>query len=128
MQNPRFRTPVRRSPQHSRSSCRCVLPDRAWSSSRPHVPPTLSVGNVTELCLAVKDLLEFKLTMRHTLGSYLDAANFPVGNPTADLTGRRLGSGTSTRKRTRTGRASVGSWPARAMWAPSRSAGRPQRP
>ncbi|KPB39390.1 Prophage PssSM-02, minor tail protein L [Pseudomonas savastanoi pv. phaseolicola] len=36
------------------------------------VRPTLSVGNVngriTALCLAFEDLLEFKLTMRHTLG------------------------------------------------------------
>ena len=54
------------------------------------VRPTLSVGNVngriTALCLAFEDLLEFKLTMRHTLGTYLDAANFPAGNPTADPT------------------------------------------
>lgn len=52
------------------------------------VRPTLSVGNVngriTALCLAFEDLLKFKLTLRHTLGTYLDAANFPAGNPTAD--------------------------------------------
>ncbi|SER18211.1 lambda-like phage minor tail protein L [Pseudomonas sp. NFACC02] len=51
------------------------------------VRPTLSVGNVngriTALCLALEDLLEFKLTMRHTLGTYLDAENFPDGNPDA---------------------------------------------
>jgi lambda family phage minor tail protein L len=54
------------------------------------VRPTLSVGNVsgriTALCLAFEDLLEFNLTMRHTLGTYLDAANFPAGNPNADPT------------------------------------------
>ncbi|HEX8591756.1 MAG TPA: phage minor tail protein L [Pseudomonas sp.] len=54
------------------------------------VRPTLSVGNVsgriTALCLAFEDLLDFKLTMRHTLGRYLDAANFPDGNPEADPT------------------------------------------
>lgn len=54
------------------------------------VRPTLSIGNVngriTALCLAFDDLLEFKLTMRHTLGTYLDAQNFPAGNPTADPT------------------------------------------
>jgi lambda family phage minor tail protein L len=54
------------------------------------VRPSLSVGNVngriTALCLAFDDLLEFKLTMRHTLGTYLDAQNFPAGNSTADPT------------------------------------------
>lgn len=54
------------------------------------VRPTLSVGNVngriTALCLAFEDLLEFKVTMRHTLGKYLDAANFPTGNAGADPT------------------------------------------
>lgn len=52
------------------------------------VRPTITVGNVngriTALCLAFDDLLEFKLTIRHTLGQYLDAANFPGGNPEAD--------------------------------------------
>lgn len=50
----------------------------------------LSVGNVngriTALCLAFDDLLEFKLTMRHTLGTYLDAENFANGNQQADPT------------------------------------------
>lgn len=54
------------------------------------VRPTLAVGNVngriTALCLAFADLLEFKMTMHHTLGRYLDAANFPGGNPEADAT------------------------------------------
>jgi lambda family phage minor tail protein L len=54
------------------------------------VRPTLSVGNVngriTALCLAFDDLLEFKLTMQHTLGRYLDAQNFPEGNAEADPT------------------------------------------
>ena len=54
------------------------------------VRPTLSVGNVngriTALCLAFEDLLEFKLTMRHTLGTYLDGENFPGGNADADPT------------------------------------------
>ncbi|SEJ49425.1 phage minor tail protein L [Pseudomonas sp. NFR16] len=52
------------------------------------VRPTLSVGNVsgriTALCLAFQDLLDFKLTMRTTLAQYIDAANFPTGNPNAD--------------------------------------------
>lgn len=54
------------------------------------VRPTLTVGNVegriTALCLAFDDLLEFKLTLRHTLARYLDANNFPDGNPEADPT------------------------------------------
>ncbi|MGH8379246.1 phage minor tail protein L [Pseudomonas sp.] len=52
------------------------------------VRPTLSVGNVngriTALCLAFDNLLEFKLTIRQTLGRYLDAENFPSGSPDAD--------------------------------------------
>lgn len=54
------------------------------------VRPRFSAGNVngriTALCLAFEDLLEFKMTMRHTLGQYLDAENFPNGNPDADPT------------------------------------------
>ncbi|UVL59194.1 phage minor tail protein L [Pseudomonas sp. B21-032] len=54
------------------------------------VRPVLSVGNVngriTALCLAFENLVEFKLTIRQTLGRYLDAANFPGGNPEADPT------------------------------------------
>ncbi len=52
------------------------------------VRPTLTVGNVngriTALCLAFDSLLEFQLTMHLTLAQYLDAANFPEGNPEAD--------------------------------------------
>jgi lambda family phage minor tail protein L len=52
------------------------------------VRPKLSVGNVngriTALCLAFDDLLEFKLTLRHTLGRYLDARNFSAGNDEAN--------------------------------------------
>uniref|UniRef100_UPI0009EA6467 phage minor tail protein L n=1 Tax=Pseudomonas sp. NBRC 111131 TaxID=1661046 RepID=UPI0009EA6467 len=54
------------------------------------VRPTLTVGNVngriTALCLAFDNLLEFKLTIRHTMARYLDAVNFPSGNPDADPT------------------------------------------
>jgi lambda family phage minor tail protein L len=54
------------------------------------VRPSLSVGNVngriTALCLAFDDLLQFKLTMRHTLARYIDAQNFPDGNAEADPT------------------------------------------
>jgi lambda family phage minor tail protein L len=54
------------------------------------VRPTLSVGNVngriTALCLAFEDLADFTLTMHFTTGKYLDAANFPGGNASADPT------------------------------------------
>jgi lambda family phage minor tail protein L len=50
--------------------------------------PTLLVGNVTgfisALCLGFEDLIGAKLTRRRTLGRYLDAKNFPDGNPEAD--------------------------------------------
>ncbi len=56
--------------------------------------PTFAAGNingrVTALCLAFEDLLKFKLTVRETLAKYLDAANFPEGNPTADPTQEAL--------------------------------------
>lgn len=56
--------------------------------------PVFSAGNVngrvTALCLAFEDLVKFKLTIRETLAQYLDAANFPEGNPTADPTQEAL--------------------------------------
>lgn len=56
----------------------------------PDQPPTpkLQVSNInlsiTALCLAYDDLVGAKVTRRRTLGKYLDAINFPDGNPTAD--------------------------------------------
>lgn len=56
--------------------------------------PVFSAGNVngriTALCLAFEDLLKFQLTVRETLAQYLDAVNFPEGNPTADPTQEAL--------------------------------------
>jgi lambda family phage minor tail protein L len=50
--------------------------------------PTLTVANVggaiTALCLAFDDLVGTKVTRRRTFGRFLDAANFPGGNPEAD--------------------------------------------
>lgn len=50
--------------------------------------PSFTAGNVngriTALCLAFEDLLQFRLTIRTTLAKYLDASNFPGGNPDAD--------------------------------------------
>jgi lambda family phage minor tail protein L len=59
--------------------------------------PTLSVGNIGQdangnplpgvisaLCIALDDLVGARVMRRRTLGKYLDAANFPDGNPSAD--------------------------------------------
>ncbi|MFW8567077.1 phage minor tail protein L [Orrella sp. 11846] len=59
--------------------------------------PELTVGNigvddegepitgvVTALCLALDDLIGAKVTRKRTFAKYLDAANFPDGNPSAD--------------------------------------------
>jgi lambda family phage minor tail protein L len=50
--------------------------------------PTLTASNVnglmTALCLAYQDMVGAKLIRLRTLGKYLDAVNFPGGNPTAD--------------------------------------------
>lgn len=50
--------------------------------------PTLSAGNIgqalTALCLQFDDLVGAVLTIKSTLSKYLDATNFPGGNPTAD--------------------------------------------
>ncbi|MFY2035859.1 phage minor tail protein L [Achromobacter xylosoxidans] len=59
--------------------------------------PTLSVGNIgadaegkpiagviSSLCIALDDLVGAWVRVRRTLGSYLDAQNFPEGNPTAN--------------------------------------------
>lgn len=50
--------------------------------------PRLAVGNIngsiSQLCLNFEDLVGAKLTRRRTFKKYLDAANFPEGNPTAD--------------------------------------------
>lgn len=52
--------------------------------------PRLRVGNVagsiTALCLALDDLVGAQLVRHVTLGQYLDAVNYPGGNPTADAT------------------------------------------
>lgn len=81
------------------------------------VRPTLSVGNVngriTALCLAFDDLLEFKLTMRHTLGSYLTRRTSRAATQRLTPPRKRSRSGTSTRRPTKTGKRSAGSWPAR---------------
>lgn len=50
--------------------------------------PTLSVGNISgaisALCLAYDDMVQARVVIRETLAKYLDAQNFPEGNPDAD--------------------------------------------
>lgn len=50
--------------------------------------PTLTVGDIngtiSALCVALGDLVGAKVFRRRTLAQYLDAANFPGGNPSAD--------------------------------------------
>lgn len=52
--------------------------------------PTLAVGNVdgsiTAVVLAFQDLVGAEVIRHRTFGRYLDAQNFPEGNPTADPT------------------------------------------
>ena len=52
--------------------------------------PKLAVGNVngsiSALCMYYDDLVGAKITRRRTFAQYLDAVNFPDGNPTADPT------------------------------------------
>jgi lambda family phage minor tail protein L len=59
------------------------------STDQPPVPK-LSFGNVdgsiTALCLAYQGLAGAIVKRHRTFGRYLDAANFPDGNPTADPT------------------------------------------
>ncbi|PND31548.1 phage minor tail protein L [Achromobacter pulmonis] len=40
-------------------------------------------GVISALCLALDDLVGARVVVRRTLGKYLDARNFPEGNPTA---------------------------------------------
>lgn len=50
--------------------------------------PTLTVanldGSITALCLAFNDLVGALVIRHRTMSKYLDAANFPGGNPNAD--------------------------------------------
>lgn len=57
------------------------------SGDRPPTP-TLTAANVsqalTALCLQYDDLVGATVTIKSTLSKYLDAVNFPGGNPTAN--------------------------------------------
>ncbi|NYA15767.1 phage minor tail protein L [Serratia fonticola] len=56
--------------------------------------PKLSVANldqsISTLCMVYNDLLQAKVIVHHTLAHFLDAKNFPTGNPTADPTAESI--------------------------------------
>jgi len=69
------------------------------TSEGPQPNPTLTVSNigsdvngdavpglVSALCIQFQDMVGAPVTMRRTLGRYLDAVNYPDGNPDADST------------------------------------------
>ncbi|ARF50785.1 phage minor tail protein L [Pantoea stewartii] len=64
------------------------------SSSGSSAQPKLTVanldGSVTALCLAYDDMLQAKVTIHDTLAHFLDAKNFPEGNPSASPEEERL--------------------------------------
>ena len=72
----------------------CQIEGLEASTSGSSAQPKLSVanldGSITALCLAYDDMLQAKVTIHDTLAQYLDARNFPGGNPTADVTQEKL--------------------------------------
>ena len=72
----------------------CQIEGLEASTSGSSAQPKLMVanldGSITALCLAYDDLLQAKVTIHDTLAQYLDARNFPGGNPTADATQEKL--------------------------------------
>ncbi|WP_313079481.1 phage minor tail protein L [Atlantibacter sp.] len=72
----------------------CQIEGLEKSTGGESAQPKLSVanldGSLTALCLAYDDLLQAKVTIHDTLAQYLDARNFPGGNPTADATQEKL--------------------------------------
>ncbi|MDC9606634.1 phage minor tail protein L [Xenorhabdus griffiniae] len=58
------------------------------------VTPTLNVanldGSISALCLAYQNMVQAKVTIRMTFAHYLDARNFPDGNPQADPTQEKI--------------------------------------
>lgn len=72
----------------------CQIEEIETSTDGSSAQPKLSVANldssITALCLAYDDLLQAKVTIHDTLAQYLDAQNFPAGNPSADPTQEKL--------------------------------------
>lgn len=72
----------------------CQIEGLEISISGEGAQPKLSVanldGSITALCLAYDDLLQAKVTVHDTLAQYLDARNYPGGNPIADPSQEKL--------------------------------------
>ncbi|MGK3370204.1 phage minor tail protein L, partial [Citrobacter youngae] len=72
----------------------CQIEGIETSTDGSSAQPKLSVANldssITALCLAYDDLLQAKVTIHDTLAQYLDAKNFPGGNPSTDPTQEKL--------------------------------------
>ncbi|MDC9623920.1 phage minor tail protein L [Xenorhabdus aichiensis] len=58
------------------------------------VSPTLSVANldgtISAMCLAYQNMAQARVAIRMTFAHYLDARNFPEGNPEADPTQEKI--------------------------------------
>ncbi|MDE9443033.1 phage minor tail protein L [Xenorhabdus bovienii] len=58
------------------------------------VSPTLSVANldgtISAMCLAYQNMAQARVTIRMTFAHYLDARNFPDGNPEANPTQEKI--------------------------------------
>lgn len=66
----------------------CQIEGLEMATSGSTAQPTLTLanlnGSITALCLRFEDMAQAKVTIHDTLAHYLDAKNFPEGNPTAD--------------------------------------------
>lgn len=72
----------------------CKIDGIETSTTGSSAQPKLTVANldssITALCLAYDDMLQAKVFIHDTLAKYLDAKNFPDGNPSADATQEKL--------------------------------------
>lgn len=60
------------------------------TSAQPKLTVANLNGSITAMCLAYDDMLQAVVTIHDTLAQYLDARNFPSGNPTADPTQEKI--------------------------------------
>ncbi|QEU15163.1 phage minor tail protein L [Enterobacter hormaechei] len=72
----------------------CQIEDIEANGDGTPVSPKLSVGNldgsISALCHLFQDMKQAKVTIHRTYAHYLDASNFPDGNPQADPTAEQL--------------------------------------
>lgn len=66
----------------------CKIEDMESNGDGTASSPKLVVanidGSIASLCLMYQDMKQAKVTIRETYAHYLDAANFPAGNPSAN--------------------------------------------